>query len=317
MRPFLASVRLLFDLAKARLLLLVLFTTAIGFFLANPETIDWLRLLSTLAGTALAAAGVGALNQAIEAKNDARMERTRQRPIPSGRISLPAAVAIGIVSTIAGIALLTIAVNLLSAALALAAAVIYILAYTPLKTRTSLCTLVGALVGAAPPMIGWAASAEALQFGAWTLGAMLFLWQIPHFLTLGWVHRKDYATVGFRVLPADDPTGQVTSRISLLYTLALVPTALLAPWAGIAGVVYTIGAVLFGLALLTLALKLHTSHTPQNAQRLFWAGLLYLPVLLALMALDPGPPISRLASPPIGSGTEHRAPPLTSTPQSK
>jgi protoheme IX farnesyltransferase len=279
------------QLTKARLSALVLLTTAVGFVMGGPSAagLDWPRLLLTVAGTALAAGAANALNQVLEVRRDRRMHRTRGRPLPSGAIGVRHAVVFSCVAACAGLTILALAVNLAAAGLALATICIYIGLYTPLKTRSTLNTLVGAVCGATPPMIGWVAATGRLEPGAWILGGLLFVWQIPHFFALAWLYRDDYARGGFAMLPVVDRTGRLTGQVVVLTSLSLVPLALAATLAGLAGWVYTAGSVVLGLWILGFGTRLYTQRTEASARRLFLASIVYLPVLLCLMVADRGP----------------------------
>jgi protoheme IX farnesyltransferase len=294
------------ELAKPQLTVLVLFGVAAGFVLGSPGRIGWGRLLCTLIGTALAAAGANGLNQWLERQSDARMLRTRTRPLPSGRLRPPEALAWSMLLAIAGPALLASHVSGLAAALASSAEAIYVCIYTPLKRRTSLCTLAGALAGAIPPMIGWVAAADGLDVGAWILAAALFLWQVPHFLALGWMHRRDYARAGLRILPVVDPTGRATCLAIVLYSLALLPVALTAALCGVAGPVYAAASAVLGGVLVALAVRLDLRRTARNARLVFVASVVYLPLVLGLMMADRGS--LGPAPPPILAGTRTAAP---------
>ena len=282
------------ELGKARLSGLVVITTAVGFIMASPGisatagAIDWMRLLWTLLGTSLAAGAAGALNQVVEEERDARMPRTRNRPLPAGRIGTIHAAMVGVVWAGVGVTLLAAMVNLLTAGLALLTILLYLLVYTPLKVRSTLNTLAGAVVGAVPPMMGWAAASGRIEPGAWVLAATLFVWQIPHFLALAWMYRKDYELGGYRMLPIIDPTGSITCRAVLMWTLALLPVTLAATWVGITGWVYAVGCVGLGLWMLRLAAALYRGRTNAEARRLFLATVVYLPLLMGLMVLDRG-----------------------------
>ncbi|NWG00311.1 MAG: protoheme IX farnesyltransferase [Thermoanaerobaculaceae bacterium] len=280
-------------LFKARLVALVVVTTAVGFLLATPSPVlaSLPLLLPTLAGTALAAAGSMALNQAMEWRRDARMQRTLTRPVPTGILSPGQAALLGTGVTATGLALLAARVNGLTAALGLVVVAVYLLVYTPLKVRTPACTLAGAICGALPPMMGWTAATHSLPIGAWVLGGILFLWQIPHFLALAWLHRHDYQRGGFRMLPAVDPSGAITGRVAAVYSLALVGLNLAAFLMGLAGALFAAGAALLGFWLTRQAVRLAVSRSEANARRLFLATLAYLPLLLALMVADRGPAI--------------------------
>ena len=268
---------------------MVVFTTAVGFIMATAGTIDWLRLLWTVLGTSLAAGAASALNQLAEVQRDALMSRTHQRPLPCGALSPRHSFIVAMLMAYIGLAILAILVNLAAAGLALLTLLIYIFAYTPLKTRTSLNTLVGAICGAIPPMIGWVGAAGSLNYGAWVLALLLFVWQIPHFLALAWLYRKDYERGGFAMLPVIDPTGRLTGRVVVLMTLVLLPLGVAAALSGLAGWLYAFGSIALGLWLLRLGLRLHAQRSDSNARRVFLASLVYLPALLCLMVIDRGP----------------------------
>jgi protoheme IX farnesyltransferase len=277
------------ELGKARLSLLVLATTAVGYVVASRGDLSWRGLLLTVLGTALTSSGSLACNQYIERARDARMERTRHRPLPAGTIAPAQALRAGVASIAVGLAVLAAFANLLTAALALTVVVVYLGFYTPMKPRTPLCTLVGAVCGAIPPMMGWSAAAGRLEIGAWILAAVLFLWQIPHFLALAWLYREDYERGGFRMLPVLDRSGVVTGRMVILYSLALLPIGLAATLAGMAGWVFLAGSVVLGMGLLALGVRLARVRTDRSARALFFASLVYLPVLLTLLVVDRGP----------------------------
>lgn len=274
-------------LTKPRVVTMVVLTTAFGYYLGATEAaFDWLRLLITLVGTSLAAAGTMTLNQYLERDLDAQMLRTRQRPLPDGRLAPADALAFGAALTIGGVLLLLIAVNTLSAAVTAATSISYLFAYTPLKARTSLCTLIGAVPGALPPLTGWAAVSGDLGPAAWAIFAIMFVWQIPHSLAIAQMYRDDYARAGFRLLPVVDPDGVSTARQILTYSLALVSVGMLPTLLGLAGPVYFVSSILLGLGLLSSALRLARSAKTADARRVMFASLLYLPVLLAVMAAD-------------------------------
>jgi protoheme IX farnesyltransferase len=279
-----------FELTKARLTALVVATAVVSFLVASSDApLPLARLFWTALGTALAAGGANAVNQWIEVERDRRMLRTRGRPLPTDRIGRRHALLFGTTAAAAGPLLLALEVNLPSAVLALAAAAIYVFAYTPLKTRSPLCTLVGAVSGALPPLVGWTAATGRLETGGVLLGAVLFAWQIPHFLALAWLYREDYARGGFRMLPALDPEGRVTFHMVILYTLALLPCAFAVALVGAAGPLYAAGSLLLGIGLLVLAVRLRRRRTDLEARRLFFASLVYLPLLFGLLAFDRGP----------------------------
>jgi protoheme IX farnesyltransferase len=286
-RPLvLRAAALLLELTKARLVSLVVVTAAVGYIMAAPGGWSGARLAWTLAGTALAAAGSMALNQRIEADQDALMERTRHRPLPTGAIGLAWASLFGVTVATAGVVVLAWRTNLLTAALGLSVIGIYTLVYTPMKRRTTACTLAGAICGAIPPMMGWSAATGELGVGAWVLAGILFLWQIPHFLALAWLYRDDYERGGFRMLPIVDPAGDATVLMVVLYSLALLPVGLAATLSGMAGWTYAAGSLALGGALLALGGALARSRSLPAARRVFYATLVYLPLLLGLMVAD-------------------------------
>ncbi len=281
--------RIYAELTKSRLVTLVVLTAGVGYVMAAGAAWSLARLAWTLAGTALAAGGAMALNERQEVSRDARMERTRHRPLPAGQLSPAHALAFGLVTASSGIVTLALATETLTAALALVVVLTYTLVYTPLKPRTTLCTLAGALCGAIPPMLGWSAAGSGIGLGAWVLGAVLVLWQIPHFLSLAWLYRNDYASAGFRMLPVVDRGGRATAGVAILYTVALLPVSLTAALAGVAGAAYALGALALGIAFLAHGLALARSRSDVSARRLFVASLLYLPLLLGLMVADRRP----------------------------
>jgi protoheme IX farnesyltransferase len=274
------------ELAKPRLSALVVVTTAVGYLLAAGAAFDKLGFSLTVLGTGLLAAGASALNQWWEVPWDGRMLRTRDRPLPSGRIRMAAGLAFGLLLAAVGIGLLT-RVNGLTAWLGTATLAIYVLLYTPLKRRTTLCTVIGAVTGAIPPVMGWTAATGSIDAGAWVLFAILFVWQIPHFLAIAWLYREDYERGGFRMLPVVDPEGTTTFGMVVLYSMALLPVSLSATLVGLGGWLYPIGALLLGFGLLTLGVRLRRERTADAARRLFLATITYLPLLLALLVLDP------------------------------
>ncbi len=274
------------ELTKARLSALVLATTATGFWMGWTPTQPAAPLWIVLLGTALVVGGANALNEWWERVPDAAMRRTRHRPLPAGRLSPPTALWFGLGCASVGVLLLALSVNALSAWLALLGLVSYVLAYTPLKRVTPLCTLVGAIPGAVPPLIGWAAARGSVDAGAWSLGAILFLWQLPHFLALALLYRDDYARAGFRMLPLIESDGTATGRQIILYALALLLASLFPAWLGIAGRLYWAGALAAGLAFVFVSVEAACHRSDPRARRLFLASVAYLPFVLALMALD-------------------------------
>jgi protoheme IX farnesyltransferase len=274
-------------LTKPRVVTMVVLTTLFGYYLgATAATFDWLRLAVTIAGTALAAGGTMALNQYLERELDARMLRTRRRPLPDGRLTPADARAFGVVVTLAGILLLLVAAHPLAALVTAVTSVSYLFAYTPLKPRTSLCTLIGAVPGALPPLTGWAAASGGLEPGAWTIFAIMFVWQIPHSLAIAQMYRDDYARAGFRLLPVVDYDGTSTGRQILTYSLALLSVGMLPTLLGLAGAVYFVSSIVLGLGLLVPSIRLARSSRTADARRVMFASLVYLPFLLAVMAAD-------------------------------
>jgi protoheme IX farnesyltransferase len=277
------------DLSKARLNALVLATAAVGFVVAEDGPIGWSRLLATLIGTALAGLGANALNQFLERQRDGRMERTRGRPLPARRLTEREALTWGLTVALAGPVWLAMTVNLLTAGLAVLTQTLYLGVYTPLKTRSSLCTLVGAVCGALPPVMGWTGATGRIEPGALLLGATLFAWQIPHFMALAWLYREDYERGGFRMLPRLDPAGGITCLVVVLYSLVLIGLGPMLTLTGVAGWIYAGGSLVVGMGLLVMGLRLYRSRTRANARRVFLASLVYLPVVLGLMTVDRNP----------------------------
>lgn len=291
-----ARLTVLLELTKPRLNFMVLVTAFIGYWLAREGAGPSLSLFPMLWGTGLLAAGSGVLNQVMECSLDARMKRTASRPLPSGRIQPLGALVFGTALCISGMMCLAVFVNLLTSFLGMTALGVYLFVYTPLKTRTALCTVAGAIPGAIPPMMGWAAAAGRLDAQAWLLFAIVFLWQLPHFLSLAGVYREDYANAGFCMLPVLDVEGVMTSRQIVLYTVGLLYASLL-PWLkGFAGEIYFSGALLLGALFLGLGIRCWMVLTRglagmqaklrKNYGSVFRASLLYLPVLLILMVVD-------------------------------
>jgi protoheme IX farnesyltransferase len=281
------------ELGKVRLSAMVVFTTALGYVVGSksvdPESLNFLRLAFTCLGTFLAAVGAAAFNQAIEARRDARMHRTHNRPLPAGTLSRTYAATFGIIVSISGVAILCPTSNGLTAILGAINIILYAFIYTPLKPVSTTNTLVGAVVGGIPPMMGWAAATGDLAIGAWVLGAILFAWQIPHFLALAWMYREDYARGGFKMLPAVDPQGRLTSLLSLLYSLLLIPLCLMLVYLGNAGLPFGFLSLLLTGTLVACAIRFCKTRTNGDARRLFLASIVYLPLLtIALMVLSTG-----------------------------
>jgi len=273
------------ELVKARLTLLVLVTTAVGFYLGSESPIDYVALFHVVFGTAAAAAGAAALNQWWERRADALMRRTRTRPIPAGRMRPPQALALGVVLSIFGVGYLAIVCNGLSAALAAITIAIYIFAYTPLKRASTANTAVGAIPGAIPPMIGWAAARGSIGAGAWSLFAIVFLWQLPHFFAIAWMYRDDYSRAGFRMISTDDRSGERSASQSVFFCILLLVIAGLPAFLGIASFVYLAIELLLGGLFIAVAMRFLRMRTPSAARSLFIASIVYLPVLLGTLVL--------------------------------
>ena len=273
-------------LTKPRVNLLVLVTTTIGFHLGNVGRTDLALVFHTVVGTFLVASGAAAFNQVLERDVDARMRRTMARPLPGGRVSARDAALFATALSIAGILELGFGANWLAATVALITLGSYALVYTPLKRVTSLATIIGAVPGALPPVIGWAASRGSVGLEAWVLFAIVFVWQMPHVLAVSWLYREDYARGGIRVLPVEDPNGRSTAFQMVNYAAALVPVSLMPTVVGIAGRTYLAGAIVLSIALLAMTIRFARNRTPEGARRLFAASLVYLPVLWVLMLAD-------------------------------
>lgn len=276
----------LLELTKPRVVAMVLVTTLVGFYLGSAGALLVPVLLHTLAGTAIAAAGTLALNQYMERDLDARMERTRRRPLPDGRVSPAEALVFGTGLLVVGLAWLALLVNPLPALVTASISVTYLLVYTPLKPVTPFCSVLGAIPGALPPVAGWAAARGALGVEAWVLFGIMFLWQIPHSLAIGCMYREDYARAGIRLLPVIDRDGASTGTQVVTNCLALLPVALLPTLIGLAGPVYFLVALTLGMGFLWSAIGLARHGSARDARRVVFASLLYLPLLLATMALD-------------------------------
>jgi len=276
----------LLALTKPRVVVMILVTTLVGYYVGLTGAPDYVRMLHLIVGTLLAAGGTLALNQYSERHVDSLMERTRTRPLPDGRLQPLEALLFGTAITVLGIAYLTAFVGALSAAVTATTAVLYLFAYTPLKVRTALCTIVGAVPGALPPVTGWVAARDDLSLGAWVLFGILFLWQLPHTLAIARLYRDDYARAGVRVLPVVDVDGSTTERQIVTACLALLAVSLLPTLIGLTGGVYFTGALFLGLTFAVLGGWQALAPSTLSARRVLYASLLYLPALLALLAFD-------------------------------
>src|SRR6266567_8814161 len=273
------------QLVKARLTLLVLLTTAVGFYLGADALVDYVALFHVVFGTAAAAAGAAALNQWWEWKLDALMQRTKTRPVPAGRMPPMEAVVIGGGLSIFGVIYLAIACNALSAVLAAITIAIYIFAYTPLKRASTANTIVGAIPGAIPPMIGWAAARGTIDAGAWSLFIILLLWQLPHFFAIAWMYREDYSRAGFRMISSDDLSGERSASQSVFFCILLLILGGLPAFVGIVTFAYLAIELVLGSLFIAVAMRFLRVRTREAARLLFITSIVYLPLLLAALVL--------------------------------
>src|ERR1019366_1011969 len=281
-------------LTKPRITWLILMSTGVGYFFGLKQvsgggtlsSLNWVLLIHTLIGTGLTSSGTAALNQWYERAADALMRRTAGRPLPTGRMTPPRAMWFGIALAALGVAELAIWVNLLAAALGALTLGSYLFIYTPLKQRSHLATMVGALPGAMPPLMGYAASAGVLTAEAWTLFAILFIWQFPHFLAIAWMYREDYARAGIRMLPVVEPDLMSTGRQIILYASTLIPVSLFPVLLGMTGKVYLAGALILGMLFLYTGVRVAFDRTNVRARQVLLASIIYLPVIYGLMVFD-------------------------------
>lgn len=273
------------ELGKFRLSLLVLFTASIGYGVSASQ-MHWPVFLSLLLGTLLCSMGANGLNQCWEYKRDAKMARTKNRPIPSGRMSLQHAILVTAIWLASGVVILLIGVNSTTALLALLTFVSYLFVYTPLKTHSSIAVLIGAIPGAIPPVMGWTAATGEISAQAWVLACIMYLWQIPHFMSLAAIYRKDYARGGYKLLPDNPEFEQATRSIIVVFSVALLGISLLAPLTGLGELLFGFGALLSGTILLYLSILFYRSYSLKNARRIFFASILYLPVVMGLLLVD-------------------------------
>jgi protoheme IX farnesyltransferase len=273
-------------LTKPDVTFLVVITTVAGFYLGSTGAVDWARLAQTLFGTLLVAGGTAALNQYVERDMDAVMRRTAARPLPAGTLKPSEVLIFGAVTIVLGTAWLALTVNALAAFIAFATSASYLGLYTPLKTRTTLATAVGAIPGALPPLIGWAAARGSLSEGGWILFAILFVWQFPHFMAIAWMYREDYARAGIQMLPVVDRKGDATFNVIVSFSAILVPVSLLPSVMGMAGIRYFFGALVLGMILLQVSLWANRARTNVRAKWLMHATVIHIPLLLAWMIFD-------------------------------
>lgn len=270
-------------LAKPRLNMLVIASALAGYVMGGGGTASPLLLFCLLVGTALVAGGASAFNQVIEREPDALMRRTRQRPLPDGRLHPAESLVFATVLSLSGLLVLAAGANVLSAGVALATLLSYVVVYTPLKRRSSFATVIGAIPGALPPVIGWAAATGTLSRGGWVLFGIVFLWQLPHFLAIAWIYRDDYARAGFPMLPVIEPDGRSTGRQAVIYAAALLPLSLAPTIHGMAGTTYFVAALILTLLFLGLSIQFARTRSIQDARRLFFGSIAYLPLLWILM----------------------------------
>jgi protoheme IX farnesyltransferase len=275
-----------FELTKPRIVTMVLVTTALGFFVGGHGIDSPLILVMTLLGTALSAGGAGVLNHYLERDVDAVMRRTRDRPLPAGKVSPAAALSLGFAMILAGQVVLVLTVNLLTAWLALITAFLYVVIYTPMKRTTWLNTSLGSIPGALPPVGGWAAATGHLDTGAWVLFAILFAWQHPHFYAIAWIFREDYRRGGFKMLPVLEEDGGRTCRHILAFSVLLIAVSILPTLLGTSGILYLVGALILGAGMLAAGVSLTLTRSTLDARRLLRASVIYLPLLLILTVID-------------------------------
>jgi len=274
------------DLTKPRITFLIVLTAAAGFCLGAKGSLDYLRFTHAMVAIALLSSGIATLNQYMERELDGLMRRTMLRPLPSGKLSGVEALVFGAGLTVIAEVYLALMVNPLTALFGLTVIAGYLFMYTPLKTRTTLSTAVGAFPGAMPPLMGWTAATGEATTGAWVLFAILFLWQFPHFLAIAWMYKEDYGRAGICMLPVVEPEGRITGQQIIAYTVMLLPVSLLPTLLGISGRVYFYGAILLGSLFLLSSISAALSKSRQQARRLLLASVLYLPLLFGLMVLN-------------------------------
>lgn len=274
------------ELTKPRIAFLLVLTSAAGFYLGSGAEVDYVRFLNAMIGITLLAFGVATLNQFIERDLDMLMERTARRPLPTGRVTPREALIFGIAQCVAAELYILFLVNPLTALLGLLVIVGYVLMYTPMKTRTSVSTAVGAIPGALPPLMGWTAAADQISITAWALFVMQFLWQFPHFLAIAWMYREQYAKAGIKMLPVVEPEGRITARQIVMFTIMLVPVSLAPTFFGLTGTMYLAGALLLGIGFLYASVRAARSKSDRDARSLLLVSVIYLPLLFVLMVAD-------------------------------
>lgn len=276
----------LVELTKPRITLMVALTTAAGYLLGAADGVGFSRLIFTVLGTLLLAAGASALNMVMEREADGRMLRTAHRPLPAGRLEVEPALAFGVLLSLAGVLALVLLVDVLPAVLGAFTLLAYLFVYTPLKKVTPLSTVVGAVPGAMPPLIGWSAGAQNLGTGGWVLFAVLFFWQLPHFFAIAWLYRDDYARGGFATLPVVDPHGERTAAQTVIFTVALLGASLFPLLLDPSGWLYGVIAILLGAWFLAAAIRFARSRSRVTARRLMLQSIVYLPMILGALLVD-------------------------------
>lgn len=280
------TLKLYFELMKPRILMLVLITAALGYFLGGRGIPSIWKFLMLMLGVACSCSGAGVLNHYLERDADSKMLRTKNRPLPLGLIAPANALAFGIILILTGVFVLCWQVNLLTAFLSLLSSFLYVLVYTPLKRISWLNTSLGAIPGALPPVGGWAAATGDLSLGAWVLFFIMFIWQHPHFFAIAWMFKEDYARGGFKMLPVVDPDGRSTFQQIYIFSLLLIPVSMLPTYLGMSGRFYMVGAFIMGLILLNIGQKLATTRSVASAKQLLKASVVYLPIVFLLIIVD-------------------------------
>lgn len=274
------------ELTKPRIAVLLVLTSAAGFYLGSIGTFDYVLFANAMISITLLAFGVATLNQYWERDIDPLMKRTSTRPIPTGRVTPTEALVFGILQCVVAELYLLLLVNPLTAFLGLIVIVGYVLVYTPLKTRTTVSTAIGAIPGALPPLLGWTAAADNITMGAWALFVMQFLWQFPHFMAIAWMYREEYAKAGILMLPVVEPSGRLTMRQIVMFTIMLVPASLAPYFFGISGPVFLTAAIILGILFLIVSIQAARAKTNEQAKRLLLASVAYLPILFIFMVAD-------------------------------
>ena len=274
------------ELTKPRIAFMLVLTSAAGFYLGSTGDFNFVLFINSIVGITLLAFGVATLNQFIERKTDALMQRTEKRPLVVGTVSAPEALAFGVLLCVVAEIYLAFLVNPLTAVLGLIVIIGYVLLYTPLKTRTSASTAIGAIPGAMPPLMGWTSAADQITVGAWILFAILFLWQFPHFLAIAWMYRDQYAKAGIKMLPVVEPAGKITARQIVIFTILLLPVSVMPYFFGVSGLIYLIGAGLLGVWFLWASVSAARAKSTEKARALLLVSVLYLPLLFALMVFN-------------------------------